>query len=108
MGDWYEENIEEGVRDVVRALRDNGFNTECSCHHEMSVQMQYVPDGAIKRLHDLVWNYLDRKGLPVRFTIEMTHRVIDACQFSTLILRLPPREGRPGGAEAKPGSDSRV
>jgi hypothetical protein len=34
--------IEAGVREVVRALRDAGVNTECSCHHEGYVQCQSV------------------------------------------------------------------
>ena len=32
---WYDENIEEGIRYIVKLLRDNGFNTTCSCEHEM-------------------------------------------------------------------------
>lgn len=35
---WYEENIEESIIPLVKLLRDNGFNTECSCGHEMYVQ----------------------------------------------------------------------
>lgn len=31
--DWYEKNIEEPLRNLVKLLRDNGFNTECSCGH---------------------------------------------------------------------------
>lgn len=103
MGDWYD-NIEEGVRDVVRALRDNGFNTESSCHHDMTVQMQYIPDEAVKRLHDLVWNLLHESGRPVTFDIQVSHSVIDGCTFSFMTLRLPPRDGRPAGA-AQPGSE---
>ncbi len=56
MKDWYEENIEEGVRDVVKLLRDNGFNTVCSCHHSMEVMLESHMDGEIKRLHDLLFN----------------------------------------------------
>lgn len=44
---WYEENIEEGVRELVSVLRNNGINTECSCDHQnpMYIQCQYIPDG---------------------------------------------------------------
>ncbi len=35
--DWYEENIEEPIRPLVHLLRENGFNTECSCGHEEEV-----------------------------------------------------------------------
>lgn len=108
VGDWYDDNIEEGVRDVVRALRDNGFNTESSCHHDMSVQMQYLPDGSVQRLHNLMWNYLHERGLPVTFDIQVSHSVDDGRHYTSMTLRLPPGEGRPGGAAAQPGSGSRV
>lgn len=54
--DWYEECIEPEVRELVRLLRNNGFNTTCSCGHEMYVECSYVPDGDVKRLHDLLFN----------------------------------------------------
>ena len=33
MGDWYDQ-IEEPVRELVRSLRNNGFNTFSSCGHD--------------------------------------------------------------------------
>lgn len=33
-------NIEEPIRDAVRLLRDNGFNTTCSCGHEMIIDLE--------------------------------------------------------------------
>jgi len=33
MIDWYE-NIEAPIRDIVKFLRNNGVNTECSCGYE--------------------------------------------------------------------------
>lgn len=57
MKNWYEENIEEGIRDLVRYLRNNGINTECSCGHEKYIQCQYVTDGAIMVLDALLFNY---------------------------------------------------
>ena len=36
--DWYEENIELEVRDIVRALRNEGINTTASCGHEMWIE----------------------------------------------------------------------
>ena len=53
---WYERNIEEGIRDEVRLLRDNGFNTECSCEHEKYVQCRYTTDGTIQELDELLFN----------------------------------------------------
>ena len=55
MNDWYEENIEVGVRDIVRLLRDNGFNTACSCHHDMEVMIESCLDGEMQRLHNLLY-----------------------------------------------------
>lgn len=53
---WYEERIEEPVRDLVRLLRNNGFNTECSCGHEMYVQIAYC-DGDADRLDQFLFNH---------------------------------------------------
>ncbi len=38
MSDWYD-NLEAPIRDVVRLLRDNGFNTTNSCGHSMTVEL---------------------------------------------------------------------
>ena len=54
--DWYEENIEPRIRGFVRLLRDNGFNTQCSCGHEMYVECGYPPDGEVQRLHNLLYS----------------------------------------------------
>lgn len=53
---WYEENVEEGVREAVRLLRDNGFNTTCSCHHDLQVTLDICLGGELRRLHDLLYN----------------------------------------------------
>lgn len=39
---WYEEKIEEPIRELVKSLRDNGINTEQSCGHRMFVQCQFL------------------------------------------------------------------
>ncbi len=54
--DWYEKNIEIEVRDVVKLLRDNGINTECSCGHKKYVQCQYWNDGFIREVDYLLFN----------------------------------------------------
>ena len=56
--DWYEEYIEGPIRDLVKLLRENGFNTQCSCGHEMYVECQYpmMDDGEIFRLDQLLYN----------------------------------------------------
>ena len=52
---WYD-CIELNIKPIVKLLRDNGFNTECSCEHEMYVQCQFIQDGELKRLDDLLFN----------------------------------------------------
>lgn len=34
--------IEEPIRDAVRLLRDNGFNTTCSCGHKMYIEVDLM------------------------------------------------------------------
>ena len=53
---WYDECIEEPIRDTVKLLRDNGFNTICSCGHKMEVDLVLMLDGEMKRLHDCLYN----------------------------------------------------
>jgi len=81
--DWYEECIEEPIRDLVKLLRDNGFNTECSCGHEMYVQCQYLLDGEIFRLHKLLFNagYRD-------YEIDLKVRVMDGHQYPTMDVKI--------------------
>ncbi|KKK48290.1 hypothetical protein LCGC14_3146620, partial [marine sediment metagenome] len=81
--DWYEEYIEEPARELVRYLRNLGFNTECSCgghpgrkgSEKMYVQLQYHPDGEIKRLDDALFNYLcdldDNRMKNVNYTLDL-------------------------------------
>jgi hypothetical protein len=54
--DWYELNIEEGIRPLVKLLRDNGFNTTGSCHHDMEITIDIHLDGEMQRLHNLLFN----------------------------------------------------
>jgi len=66
MSDWYQENIEPEVRDLVKYLRNNGINTTCSCGHEGYVECDYDCDGEIKRLHDLLYYYFAGDYPPFR------------------------------------------
>ena len=54
MNDWHDD-IEPLIRGTVRLLRENGFNTESSCGHKMSVQCQYLTDGELQRLDCLLY-----------------------------------------------------
>ena len=76
---WYEEYIEEGIRKEVKLLRDNGFNTECSCGHEMYVQCQYLIDGEIQRLHNLLFNNGYRN-----YTINVQVQIIDGHMYPSI------------------------
>jgi hypothetical protein len=51
---WYEENVEEPIRPLVRLLRDNGYNTFSSCGHDMNVIMDYK--NSMIKLMDLLNN----------------------------------------------------
>ncbi len=56
MATWYEENIEEPIRSLVKLLRDNGFNTTSSCGHAPKpyVQMDWLSDDDITKLYVLL------------------------------------------------------
>ena len=84
MSNWYEENTEEGVRDLVKYLRNNGVNTECSCHHDMYIQCQYICDGSIKELHGLLFQYFHEQKEPITYNITLNYKVIDGCIYSSL------------------------
>jgi hypothetical protein len=53
VSDWYD-NIEEGLRDVVKLLRNNGVNTTCSCHHSMTVEAENYEGGEIDQIYNLL------------------------------------------------------
>lgn len=85
MMNWYDEHIEEPIQALVRLLRDNGFNTECSCGHEMYVQCQYICEGEIMRLHNLLYNSGYRN-----YQIKMELAVIDGHSSSSIDVTLQP------------------
>jgi hypothetical protein len=51
--DWYS-TLEPGMRIVVRLLRDNGFNTTCSCEHGRYVELEWYADEDVTRLLNLL------------------------------------------------------
>ncbi len=51
--DWYEREIEEPIRPLVKLLRDNGFNTVFSCGHEMYCESEYCGQD-LTRLSELL------------------------------------------------------
>jgi hypothetical protein len=82
--DWYEENIEEGVRFPVRLLRDNGVNTECSCEHDKTIQCQYINDGHIQHIDSTLFDagfrnydiklYMTREDGHLRSFVDITFK----------------------------------
>jgi len=88
MSDWYD-SIEEPIRDVVKLLRDNGFNTMNSCGHEMTIECNHFLNGESKRLYYLVYDYLKNNNKEIKFSIS-THSYFDNNTIShTLIIRFP-------------------
>lgn len=73
---WYEENIEEPIREIVKLLRDNGFNTECSCGHDMTVQCQYIRDNRMMELAHLLHCHMREKGQEPDFKVVLTMQTI--------------------------------
>lgn len=67
---WYNQ-IEEPIRPLVKALRDNGINTTNSCGHNMSVQVNLMIDGELKRIHDTVYNWMCKQGKEPEYDIEV-------------------------------------
>ena len=51
--DWYEREIEEPIRRLVKLLRDNGFNTVFSCRHDMYCESEYYGED-LTRLFELL------------------------------------------------------
>ena len=88
--DWYKNNIEEGIRDLVKFLRNNGINTMSSCEHEnpMCIHCQSMEDGQIKTIHDLLWTYFYERNEPVTFSIELHHDVVDSCTMSSISISI--------------------
>ena len=78
MDDWYD-IIEPKIRPTVKLLRNNGFNTICSCEHEMYVQCDILIDGEMKRLDDLLFNH-NYRDYKIIFQIER----IDGHSYSFL------------------------
>jgi hypothetical protein len=52
--DWYTQNIEEGIREVVKLLRNNGINTTCSCHHSMTIWAEGYRPGDIEQIDSVL------------------------------------------------------
>lgn len=89
--DWYENHIEEPLRDLVRYLRNNGVNTECSCAHEnpMYIQCQYFTDGAVDELKQLLHSYFHQHDKKINYKIIVNVENIDGKIFSGIDIEIP-------------------
>ena len=96
MKDWYEDNVEDGVRDVVRLLRDNGWNTTCSCHHDMEIECICIPDNDyLWRLDQLLYTYFAGRHEPIDYDIQYQHlRRSGVTLLCNLTVRLHNRDKR--------------
>lgn len=75
--------IEDGVRSAVKALRDAGINTECSCHHEGYIQCQTLdPTTEL----DSVYNVMSELRL-AEYSVEVSRRVTEGHHYDSLIIR---------------------
>jgi len=76
MNSWYITNIEEPIREHVKLLRSNGFNTLTSCGYQMFIECLYIPDGEIQRLDTILFNAGYRN-----YTISVTVNRIEGSLF---------------------------
>ena len=52
---WYDQHIEPEIKSVVKALRENGINTVCSCGHDMYIECEYYPhQEMVTGIHNLL------------------------------------------------------
>ena len=90
--DWYEKNIEEPIRNLVKLLRNNGINTTCSCGHEMYCECETHGNwyDESKGVYDL----LVKNGYK-HFKIEVTRGIDETGRsYSLLIIWLPKINGK--------------
>jgi hypothetical protein len=86
--DWYLINIEEPVRDIVMALRNNGVNTTCSCGHEMYIECEYYEDEELQNIYCA----LIELGFD-KYRVEIMDDVNDGNRHTYLTIMLPDKNG---------------
>jgi hypothetical protein len=63
-------NIEPGIRNVVKLLRDNGINTTCSCEHEMYIEFECYSDSSeIDTIYYALFN-AGYRGFKINYTLQ--------------------------------------
>ena len=63
------DDIEPEIRETVKLLRDNGFNTTCSCGHEMYVEFEFFDSCEIDNLYNLLFNN-GYRGFKITATVQ--------------------------------------
>ena len=71
MNEFYD-SLEPEIRDIVKALRNAGINTTCSCGHKMYVEADIIPDGMLQTIHKTVFNYLAETGNRIQYSVVIT------------------------------------
>jgi len=66
----FQQMLEPNIREIVIKLRENGFNTTCSCGDNLTVDVEVSDMETIDRL----WKYLFNSGYK-GFKIEATCRI---------------------------------
>lgn len=77
---WYE-NIEPEIRPIVKLMRNEGFNTTCSCGHEMYVEFMLLDTSELDRLDNVLFNNGFRT-----YTIEALLKRDDGHGFSCAVV----------------------
>jgi hypothetical protein len=55
---WYEQVIEEPIRNIVRILRNNGINTISSCGHRMWIECEvYDAEAELRKIYDALTEF---------------------------------------------------
>jgi len=74
MEDWYQENIEHPLQELVKILRNNGVNTESSCGHKMYIQCQFtIGYDNLMKIDRLIYDYMSDNDLEI--TYDLTARM---------------------------------
>ena len=91
---WYR-RIEPGVRELVRHLRNRGFNTVCSCEHEMLIQIACDAED-LQLLRDVLCEFHgESETWEIHFFWQSWHR------FAEVRLPMPNGKPNPGWSGAR-------
>ena len=86
---WYKNNIEKPVRKIVKNLRNQGINTQCSCGHRL-----YIQCGSIDIFEELrtIYNVLVTMNIDT-YQVILYENCIDSHKHTCLEIMLPDENG---------------